>query len=219
MNPIRSVVEIRFGEPSRRYDFISGVARALGSQVPPTPLGQRLRVQPRGRRVSINVEATRFWINVEEELKAKEFETIVLDYMVKLQENLQWGKLSRIGYRMMWVKAAEDFEQLAKVSKQKLFQDNPIISSAIDVALPLTLADGNRKINFIYGPMKKEELTSNHGFEFDVTAQPDVFAFIDIDYYSSEKQNFSPRQVRAFLESGYRFSIRTMEDFLLTLGV
>lgn len=217
MNPIRFIFEIRFTEPSRRYDFTFGVAKALGHELPHVAGGQAVRIVPKDRRISITVEVARFAINIEEPLKYKEVESLILDNLFRLQSTMQWNKFSRIGYRTSSVKSVNDFEDLVSLSKKKLFQDNSLVSSASDVALPLTLRDENKKINFSYGPMRKEEL-SRFGFEFQIDS-PDAFAYVDLDYFSTEEHGLSSNYVKSFLQSGNKFTNKTLSQFLSILGI
>ncbi|MBI1803589.1 MAG: hypothetical protein HY033_02000 [Ignavibacteriae bacterium] len=223
MRPIRSILEIRYENPAKQFNFLRGLIQAIGG-TPKTgnelQIIQKVRIPINNRRISIHLEATRYAINIEEQLEEKELGKILLDLSEKINSQLQWGTALRIGLRMMWTKEVSDFEKLVNLSKQKLFSDNSLVNESIDVAVPLTLLDGENRINYNYGAMKREEL-SIQGFEFETTMKDvsDFFAFIDVDYFALPNRTFSASYLRGFIGKAIPVAQKKLLTTLSILGL
>ena len=164
-------------------------------------------------------EPRRFALNIEENMTADQLKGFINDMANKINNYLQWGQMQRIGVRTFWTKEVSDFDKLVATSKDILFKENSLLNEATDVALPLTLVNGNEKINYNFGPMKKEQLIQQFLNFKNAENVPDVFAFIDTDYYGILDRNFSKNHFREFLNRAFEVSEKKVNETVSILKI
>jgi hypothetical protein len=188
MQPIRTIIEIRYKEQSRQLDFVNGIIKAVGGTPVPAnkiSLNQTFNIQPKDKNMTIIVEPQRLVLNTEEEFSNIEQQNnSILKITDKLNDYLQWGDVYRIGIRTFWIKEVSSFSTLLSKIKEVFFKENSLLEQCIDVAIPLTFNAGSTdKVNFNFGPMKKEQIFQQYLQFKDNKKIPENFAFVDIDYY------------------------------------
>jgi len=222
MNPIRTIIEIRYKDPAQQFTFISGIIRAVGG-TPPAPsqllFGGSVQIRLKDKKIMVFAEPRRFALNIEENMTLDQLKGFINDMAGKINNHLQWGQMQRIGIRTFWIKEVSDFDTLVTTSKGILFKENSLLNEATDVALPLTLINGSEKINYNFGPMKKEQLIQQPLNFKDVNNIPDVFAFIDTDYYGVLDRNFSKNYFRDFMNRAFEVSEKKVDDTLSILKI
>ena len=221
VNPAKSVFEVRFSGPAREFNLVTNIVRSLGVSHPSNQNSlvdpRNIRIHGADKRTSIYIQASRFAINIEDNITLSESIKTILDLSRKITLQAHWGNMARIGFRTMWAYEVSSFEELVAISKNALFKDTELISSATDVAMPLTLTHQHAKINYNYGPMKREELPM-FGFEFPLE-YPDCFAFIDVDYFREVNQPLSDKYLKEFLRKASPFINSTVQSTIKSLGI
>lgn len=222
MNPIRTITEIRYKDPAQQFTFISGIIRAVGGTSPsPNQLlfGGSVQIRLKDKKIMVFAEPRRFALNVEENMTTDQLKSFINDMAGKINNHLQWGQMQRIGIRTFWAKEVNDFDKLIATSKEILFKENSLLNKATDVAFPLTLVNGDEKINYNFGPMKKEQLIQQFLNFKDAENVPDAFAFIDTDYYGVFDRNFSKNYFREFLNRALEVSEEKVNETLSILKI
>ncbi len=212
MNLIRTVLELRYDKPATQFNFLGNVIQSLGG----SPIDAKKIVFQGGVRIKLGdkkslvvIETQRIAIGIEESVQIDDLITLVCNLCRKVNEQLNWGKISRIGLRTDWIQQVNDFEALVASSKTKLFQNNGLIGESTDIALPLTFFDQGNRVNYVYGPMKKEQATAQYlDFKNDEeTARiPQSFGMVDIDYIYLPNRPYSRHLVKEFLDKSMVFS-------------
>lgn len=222
MNPIRIITEIRYKDPAQQFTFVNGIIRAVGGTPPQSNqllFGGSVQIRLKDKKVMVFAEPRRFALNIEDDMTIDQLKIFINDIAVKINNHLQWGQMQRIGIRTFWAKEVGDFDKLVVTSKDILFKQNSLVDEATDVALPLTLINGNEKINYNFGPMKKEQLVQQFLNFKDATNIPNVFAFIDTDYYGILDRNFSKNYFRDFLNRAFDISEKKVNETISILKI
>ena len=222
MNPIRTITEIRYKDPAQQFTFISGIIRAVGGNPPSSNqllFGGSVQIRLKEKRVMVFAEPRRFALNIEDNMTTDQLKNFINDMAMKVNNHLQWGQMQRIGIRTFWVKEVNDLDKLVSTSKDILFKENSLLDEAIDVALPLTLVNGDEKINYNFGPMKKQQLVQQFLNFKDAENIPDYFAFIDTDYYGVLDRNFSKNYFREFLNRAFEVSEKKVNETISILKI
>lgn len=202
MKLIKLIAAINYTEIPNGLDYRRKLLTLLTGKeqnVGRLPFGENFELRVKGKKLFLNVglDKTGFEINQPENEQAAISEGI--SFFKKVYNFVQWKTIDRIGVRSFWVdEYSIEFSELIGLYKEKFFKDVPLISKAPDVGFALTFKDGNRKINFSTGPMKKKQLVEEllPQAPFEEKDVPEIFAFIDYDYYLLEKNEYK----NAFLE-------------------
>jgi hypothetical protein len=204
MAPIRTIFEIRFKSAPRQFNMLGTIMRAIGSDTPttpPQPIDQNFRIVQSDKKTGIFVAPLQLAINIEDGSEPPQAKTRLLQLSEQITGVLSWGPMVRIGLRNQIVLPVGDFEQLVRRCKERLYTNNDLLSHSVDVALPLTLVEGDLRVNFIFGPMRDEELRQRQ-FEFQ-TEFPPACGFVDVDSFRVLDRTFSTSFVKEFLTRGF----------------
>ena len=156
------------------------------------------------------VEPKRWALTVGNITDQNEFRKFAKDAFNRITKAVNWGDGTRIGVKTIWVESVETpFDSLTNSLKEKLLKNNKLVEESVDIALPLTLVDGECKVNYIGGAVQKEEFLAKYGgFEDKQNASdlPQVAIVADIDYYSLKNNTFSLYFFESFLNKAVSYS-------------
>lgn len=204
MELLKTIVELRYKDPASQFTFIDGIIQAVGGMPPTNPktvLGGSLQIRLKGRKAFVLVEPQRFGLNFEEEVSQDE----LIKLTNEVNSYMHWNDVSRMAVRTFWIKEVQSFDELTRKSKEVFFKQNSLLEVAIDIAFPLTFQHGESKVNYNYGPMKKEEAIRQWLNFPDQEDLPAYFAFVDVDYFSFPDRIFSRKHFSEFLDTALEF--------------
>lgn len=192
-NTIKTVIVIDYKNPAEQFLFMQKALKVLGADIKKLKNGGIIdggvTVKVKDRNISVFASTFKMGINIEEGITFEEIRGLTDSYFKKMNKLFDWQSVARIGVRTYWAKEySESFDYLVKTLKSKLFQETTFINSAVDVALPLTLTNNDRKINFNVGPINREQLLRQY-FEFKNAKVPSTSILIDLDYFKRQESN------------------------------
>lgn len=150
------------------------------------------------------------------------FRHLATDFLCDVLDTLQVTQIDRIGLRLILVAEREKFKVLVRKLSQSLYSINDNQWEKLggvpeDISLPLTLSIGERKANFILGPMDKEEL-STHFTSRDVKdILPDVAIFVDFDLFEHNIRlvpKSRKNDIRLFIEDSGKTIEKMSNEFI-----
>jgi hypothetical protein len=212
------ILELRYGNVGRQFNWkeeflkkITGKDHAAASPI----VSEGFNIEIKDKKAVLEIEPKRLSISVFEpgdQIKiCSDFFDSVLN---KVTPSIGWLEGIRIGIRMVWAEeVVGDYDTLIDKIRNKVFVNNTLISSAKDVAIPLTLVDGDSSINFNAGLMKKDQFKNVYvNQRINAVDLPEIMAIIDIDYFMQSNKVFDSKFVRNFVEKGYEYGKIKMEE-------
>lgn len=151
---------------------------------------------------------------VEEVMKVKDFKKSALNIIEVCYSFLKFD-VDSVFLDNLWVKKVDDFDVLVSKIKNKFFKNNSLIQGAADVAVPLTFYDGDNRIDFLFGPMRRDEFLAR--FASDKRSKkevPDFMAVISTRYVYSENFSYSVTSLDKFIRSSIEYNKLKVESTL-----
>jgi hypothetical protein len=125
----------------------------------------------------------------------------------QINSSLDIKTIERIGVKTQWFTPVDiNMEELIERFKEKFFLPSiDLISTAKDIAIVLNLEDNERLIHYNSGPMGQDQLKpfveanfKEYGYDREETI-PNNIIFVDYDYFSNNKKEYSDSFVREFI--------------------
>jgi hypothetical protein len=167
-------------------------------------------------------------VNVVMELPTnyKSFVSQASDFSAWTLDILQIRKIERIGLRIIQITERKHFKLLVTKIRQQIYKFSDDDWSILggppeDVGMPLTLNIGEDKVNFQFGPMKKEQLVGYFESNDVKDKLPSVALFFDIDLYRNNPEvPFETQQqvLSDFLGRGGEQILKLSEGFMEKFG-
>jgi len=215
--PYQTTLEIRYSEPAKQFLVLDAVVKAISDKPIDKKIvvGGSFEITLKDKSAKILIEPQRIALSIEEEKSLAEVSDFVDSILKKIFSQISFPKVLRIGCRTLWLKEYPDtFENLIKKYKDVFYKDVPLITQSSDVAIPLTLEEGGRKINFNSGPMKKEQFMALYSQMKNETSIPEKFIFVDIDFFAalSSPCNFQKKDILDFVSEAYNYATKKSSE-------
>ncbi|MDY7079415.1 MAG: hypothetical protein SXV54_21085 [Chloroflexota bacterium] len=140
----------------------------------------------------------------------KDFSEQAINLLSGTLEILEISKLERIGLRIIQLAERKSFKVLMTDMTKKLYRLSdddwaPFEGPPIDVGMPLTFSLGENRVNFMIGPMHKEQLDGYFTSAETKGQTPSTVLFVDFDLYRKDpklrKKDFK-KSLTEFLKLG-----------------
>jgi hypothetical protein len=217
MKLARIVLALNFREPASQFTALHRAARAVvgpSRELPSIVTPATLQIKLKQKKALLLVEPQKLALSMEQYSSKGEFSQLAFDVFEKVQREIDWAAISRIGVRTMWLKEAGNFTELKDLHGRKLYQHTDLLSGAADVGVALTFEQGDNEINYAAGPMQRDQFVSQFSPDFERSDIPESFAFVDVDYHSMLNKHYSRKVVDEYLGRAYDFGERkALETF------
>ncbi|GEM_PF-2450318 len=213
MEIIKFFVELRYKGLHRLFTVYDQLYATLtGEEVERAPViipGFGLGVKEKKMRLIVDPE--RSVVDMEYVPNPGYCIDIVMQVFRRINELIPLPPLIRLGARSFWIKPANiSFEELVLRYKDRLFKENALVQSSVDVGLSLRSEHEGCGVNISFRPA---ELVSLQSLLFSPPSElPQVSTFLDIDYYlRTEGLDYSEKDIRDFVKRAYDFAIGTSQ--------
>lgn len=202
----RIVLEVRFKDIARSFNWRAQLAQGItGNASAPSlesPINEGLEINIAEGKTKVQIQSRRFALVIDDCSDRAEMKMVIDRVMQRVYNAVGWQTMLRIGVRTIWVEEFDGtLDALIRKLRERNFADNAIVNQATDVAVTLTLRDGENSVNYISGPMSKEELATKYSINDDNGGViPDVILVVDSDYSSATETSFSKNKVVNFFE-------------------
>lgn len=185
MRQVKAILELRYSQLPTVYDYKRKILESLTAKPQKTTkaLVEGIDLRISENKARIIVESNRIVVNIEQTnlAKAQDFFMTIYDRADKF---LHFSHIDQIGYRSLYVDdQTQPFNRLVDKYKLAFYKDSPLVIEANDVGIPLTYKTDDTRINFMSGPMLKEQLTGL--LEYSIDGLDRVY-FIDIDIIKND---------------------------------
>ena len=215
MKLVKAVLEIKYAKPASQFTFLNGLVSSLGSSLPQCQelvIGAGAEIRLKNQKILVRVDTNMAAVVIEEDMTPDQMKNKLLDLIQKINRQLSWSVVSRIGVRTFWTKETDNLTAAISKFKNSFYKESSLVTNASDIALCLTLKDEDKTINFNAGPMAKEQLLQyitfkeNHNY-------PNFLYFADIDYYQIVgNRNYSKNSINDFVQKGLNFASTKAEE-------
>ncbi len=209
MELLKLIVVLNYSEVPPGIDFKNKLLQILtgksNQKLAPPPIVEGLQIRIKNKKMFFNVSSNKTGFEINQPTN-KDFAILeAMSFFKTVFNTLQWKTVDRIGVRTQWIKPSKStIENLISIYKEKFFKDVAILKSATDVGIALNFKDGERKINFSVGPMKKKQVVDMFlpPAPFDESTIPDAFSYVDYDYYFDSKSKYRNSDLENFIKHG-----------------
>lgn len=205
MKLIKLIVSVQYKQVPKGLDYRSKLIDLFidkKSQKPPS-FTEVFRTRVKDKKMFFIVSANKAGVEINQPSNEEAAVNECFSFFKKVNNLTQWESVDRIGVRSMWVEPWDlELNKLVDIYKTKIYKDTSLLKNADDVGAFLTLSDDLRKINFQTGPMGKKQLVNAFlpPAPFDETNLPEVFSFVDYDYYISGNTEYSNLTMEKFIK-------------------
>lgn len=169
-----------------------------------SPISESLQVNLKDENARIIIQAQKMSIFTDSCSDIDVLKKLVSKIVERTSE-IGWDTTLRIGIRTIWLEPSNlNFLELVKSLKEKNYVPNAIVNESIDLAISFTLKDGNNQINFISGPVTREEASLK--YEIEKNTLPEVALAVDLDYFTLNEMKFSEINVAEFVTLALTYS-------------
>jgi hypothetical protein len=204
------IVELRYKKAAHPFTFRSKIFKEITGNLPDRNpvIRESISIEIKDKLAKVIIEPNRWVVSIEKIEGVSE----IKEYLEKLNNKLHaaavWKEAVRIGVRTIWIQGTDQTSsQLISQFKERLFKTNSLISESEDVALPLTLKKGEVRINYIAGPVTKEEIKEKH-LDNDSDTLPEAGLLVDIDYLLVKEMEYPKQKFKKFLADALEYSER-----------
>lgn len=218
------IIELRYKDIASPFNFRASLFANLTGDVPKKEINiqEGLQVFIKDREAKFIVEPRRWGLSVNTISSIEDTKNFAQKIFKKVNSAVHWDKGVRIGVRTIWIEeSSKKFSELVDLFKKHLLKDNKFVTDAIDVALPLTMQNGDDKINYLFGPMEKEQLIGTYFNDLSTTEEKnwaDVNCVLDFDYFHVGEKKFNEKFFKEFLNNSIDFSSKNAEKTFLLLN-
>lgn len=185
MQQVKTILEIHYKELPEIFAYKKRILGKLvgdnvDDQVDDHTFTEDIRLEIENQKAIVLVQSHRTMIAVENN-DAETAHALVQELYKKIWDILKISDVNRISYRSLFIKPSTlKFDDLVLLHKNAFFKETSLLQESQDVGLPLTFnADGYR-IDFMTGPMTKNELRHTR-LDYDNDALPDTFSFAQLN--------------------------------------
>ena len=171
-------------------------------------LNEGFELKIEDKKALLILEQRRWAVAVENTSNVEDVKKFLYELFTKIHSVINWGTGCRIGVRTVWVKEyVGTLENLVNKIKEEVYKNIPIVDSAKDIALNLSLSNREHKVNYILGPMEKKEPTHQYFQNKSFEELPNVFLLLDLDYFFVKNQIYTKKYFKEFVEEAMNFAL------------
>lgn len=199
MKLAKSILEIKFSDVPELFSYKAKILKALNVSVPKNQayITENVDIKVEDQFAHIYVTSNLIGLTIER-ASNKVASQFFISVLTKLEPLFRLSKSKQTGYRVIYYEDTElSFPDLVQVYKENYLKDNSLISDSVDVALPLTFKINNSRVNFMSGPMEKEQFVA--GLEYPNLDSEKVH-FLDLDFINSDV-DYSIEAISNFIKS------------------